>query len=194
MAKPKFDYDSDDFYDELLALAMQGLTDAEIADSLEDKFGVSLDPETFSTMKNGHYISWNSEENAIRSARILKALERGRRKINSIVRGRYLKAALGGIKTKRKDITSRKLRVDGNYTEDEEIMTTESEIELAPNMQALATWLFNHDDEWRKASEANIQEAKYADELPDEINLNIAYNQKEDIELQERMRTPKNDE
>ncbi len=26
---PKFDYDSDDFYNEILALAIQGLTDAE---------------------------------------------------------------------------------------------------------------------------------------------------------------------
>ena len=44
MARPrKFDYDSDDFYDEILALAMQGFTDAEIADMLVDKFGVSLD-------------------------------------------------------------------------------------------------------------------------------------------------------
>lgn len=52
MARPKkFDYDSDDFYDEILALAMQGLTDAEIADSLADKFGVSLSPDVFSTMK-----------------------------------------------------------------------------------------------------------------------------------------------
>ena len=43
MARPKkFDYDSDDFYDEILALSMQGLTDAEIADALDDKFGVSL--------------------------------------------------------------------------------------------------------------------------------------------------------
>ena len=42
MARPKkFDYDSDDFYDEILVLAMQGFTDAEIADMLVDKFGVS---------------------------------------------------------------------------------------------------------------------------------------------------------
>lgn len=52
MARPKkFDYDSDDFYDEILAIAMQGLTDAEIADSLADKFGVALFPEAFSSMK-----------------------------------------------------------------------------------------------------------------------------------------------
>lgn len=52
MARPKkFDYDSDDFYDEIIGIAMQGLTDAEIADSLADKFGVSLSPEAFSSMK-----------------------------------------------------------------------------------------------------------------------------------------------
>lgn len=52
MARPKkFDYDSDDFYDEIIGIAMQGLTDAEIADSLADKFGVALFPEAFSSMK-----------------------------------------------------------------------------------------------------------------------------------------------
>lgn len=49
MARPKkLDYDSDDFYDEIIGIAMQGLTDAEIVDSLADKFGVSLSPEAFS--------------------------------------------------------------------------------------------------------------------------------------------------
>lgn len=48
---PKFNYDSDDFYDEILALSMQGLTDAEIADALEDKFKTSLSPEAFCSMK-----------------------------------------------------------------------------------------------------------------------------------------------
>lgn len=55
MARPKkfdYDYEDDDFYDEIIVLAMQGLTDAEIADSLADKFGVSLSPEAFSSMKN----------------------------------------------------------------------------------------------------------------------------------------------
>ena len=85
MARPKkFDYDSDDFYDEILALAMQGLTDAEIADSLADKFGQSLSPEVFSTMKNGCYANWTEKENQRRSARFNKVLARGRRKITSI--------------------------------------------------------------------------------------------------------------
>ena len=147
---PKFNYDSDDFYDEILALAMQGLTNAEIATMLEDKFGESLSPEAFSSMVNGTYDKWSDEENDRRSAKLVKVLVRGRNKVNSIVRGAYLKAALGGKKVKGKSVTKRKLRVDGALTEDEEIQTIETESEMPPNIQALATWLYHHDKEWRK--------------------------------------------
>lgn len=160
MGRPKkFDYDSDDFYDEILALAMQGLTDAEIADALEGKFGVSLSPEVFCCMKNGNYENWSQEENERRSARFTKVLARGRRKINSIVRSAYLKAALGGKKIKNKTVTTRKLKIDGVYTDDEEIQTTEGETELPPNMQALATWLYHHDEEWRKVERKQDEDA-----------------------------------
>lgn len=160
MARPrKFDYDSDDFYDEILALAMQGFTDAEIADMLVDKFGVSLDPETFTSMKNGNYIGWTDDENERRSERFLKVLARGRRKINGIVRGAYLKAALGGKKLKTKTTTTRKLRVSGVYTDDEEIQTTETEAELPYNVQAMATWLYHHDPEWRKIERKQDEDA-----------------------------------
>lgn len=151
MARPKkFDYDSIDFYDEILALSMQGLTDAEIADALGDKFGVSLSPEVFSCMKNGKYEAWSDNENERRSAKLSKVLARGRNKINGIVRGAYLKAAIGGKKIRSKSVTRRKLKVDNVYTDDEEIQTTESESEMPPSIQALATWLYHHDPEWRK--------------------------------------------
>ena len=152
MGRPKkFDYDSDDFYDEILALSMQGLTDAEIADALEDKFGTSLSPEVFSCMKNGNYEAWSDVENKRRSARLSKVLARGRRKINSIVRGAYLKAALGGKKLKNKSTTTRRLKLpDGTLTEEEDIQTTVSEIEQPANIQALSTWLYHHDEEWRR--------------------------------------------
>ena len=152
MGRPrKFDYDSDDFYDEILALAMQGMTDAEIADALCDKFGESLSPDTFSMMKNGNYDKWSDEENGRRSSRIVRVLARGRRKINSIVRGAYLKAALGGKKLKNKTTTTRKVRYpDGTETDDEDVSTTIAEIEQPANIQALSTWLYHHDEEWRK--------------------------------------------
>ncbi len=151
MARPtKFDYDSDDFYDEILALSMQGLTDAEIADALGDKFGESLSPEVFSSMKKGNYEAWSEEENKRRSERFSKVLARGRRKILSIVRGAYLKAALGGKKIKSKTTVKRKMKIDGVYTEDEEIQVSETEQELPYNVQALATFMYHHDPEWRK--------------------------------------------
>lgn len=171
MARPKkFDYDSDDFYDEILALAMQGLNDAEIADALGDKFGKSLDPETFNCMKNGNYINWTKEENERRSARFIKVLARGRRKTTSLVRGAYLKAALGGKKVKSKTVVRRRLKIDGAYTEDEEIQTSETETEMPYNIQALATWLYHHDPEWRKVQRNQDTEAS---EVPTDVKKGI---------------------
>lgn len=160
MARPdKFDYDSNDFYDEILALSMQGLTDAEIADALETKFGTSLSPGTFSCMKNGTYRQWTKKENKVRSERLNNVLARGRRKINSIVRGTFLKAALGGRKLKNKSTVTRKMRTpEGSVTDTEEIQSTETENEMPPNIQALATWLYHHDAEWRKIQRKEDEE------------------------------------
>lgn len=173
MARPKkFDYDSDDFYDEILALSMQGLTDAEIADALEDKFGVSLDVETFNCMKNGNYIGWSKEENTKRSERLLKVLARGRRKTISIVRGAYLKAALGGKKIKSTTVVRRKMKIDGAYTDDEEIQTSETEQELPYNVQAMATFLYHHDPEWRKVERKQDEDANNVSKVT-EHGINI---------------------
>ena len=80
MAKPKFNYDGEEFYKEIYALAMQGLNDAEIAYSLGDNLGVvldddgnvlaesdvkGLDPSRFSQMKEGKYECWTDEEKQI---------------------------------------------------------------------------------------------------------------------------------
>lgn len=167
----KFDYDSDDFYDEIMALALQGLSDAEIADALQDKFGQSLDPETFNCMKNGNYIGWTEEENERRSARFLKVLARGRRKTTSVVRGAYLKAALGGKKVKTRTVVTRRLKIDGAYTDDEEIQTSETETEMPYNIQALATWLYHHDPEWRKVQRKQDTEAS---EIPMDVKKGVS--------------------
>lgn len=172
MARPKkFDYDSDDFYDEILALSMQGLTDAEIADALGEKFAQSLTPEVFSTMKNGCYANWSEEENERRSDRLNKVLARGRRKTTSVVRGAYLKAALGGKKVKTRTVVTRRLRVDGMYTDDEEIQTSETETEMPYNVQALATWLYHHDPEWRKVQRKQDTDAS---EIPVDVKKGVS--------------------
>lgn len=66
MAKPKHNYDSEDFYIDIGTFALQGMNDAEIADALD------LDTETFSCMKNGNYYCWTKEENERRGSRIIK--------------------------------------------------------------------------------------------------------------------------
>lgn len=173
MAKPKHDYDSEEFYQEIFGYAMQGATDAEIADNLD------LDPEAFSTMKNGKYIAWNEEQNARRSERILKVLARGRRKVNSVVRGRFLKAALGGIKTKNVAKLKRPVLDENGFpTKDENgkpitevVQINETEFESPPNIQALSVWLYHHDPEWRK-----IQRGEDADasDIPTDIQQGIS--------------------
>lgn len=164
MAKPKFNYDSEDFYKEIYALAMQGLIDSEIAYNLGDSLGVAEDengvpyetvakgltPEVFSKMKNGNYEGWTEEENKRRSARISQELAHGRAKVLGIVRGRYLKAALGGIKIKGSVTRKRYNIVDGEKKLDNMVVEeTESVSETAPNMQALANWLYHNDTEFR---------------------------------------------
>ena len=176
MAKPKFNYDSEDFYKEIYALAMQGLNDGEIAYSLGDSLGVVLDdngnvieersikglsPEAFSQMKNGTYDRWTKEENQRRSARIVKELAHGRAKVLGIVRGRYLKAALGGIKIKGKVTKKRYNIINGIKDEDNMVMEeVNSEQETAPNMQALANFLYHHDPQFR-----NIQKGIEDDDI-----------------------------
>ena len=70
------------------------------------------------------------------------ALTRARAQITAVVRQKYLATALGGLKVKTV------IRRDG-------IIIQEVEAELPPNIQALATWLFNHDEEWRQATLAS---------------------------------------
>ena len=57
MAKPKHDYDSEDFYKRIEGLAMNGYTDGEIANEL------NLSADVFGSMKNGNYQCWDEEEN-----------------------------------------------------------------------------------------------------------------------------------
>lgn len=136
---PKHDYDSDDFYDQVFYLAFNGAINSEIAVSL------NLVPDVFNKMVNGNYQPWSEEDNARRSARLSRVLANAREKINYMVRGRYLKAALGGIKVKSK--TTRYIKGEKDETLE---VVQETETELAPNMQALTTWMYHHDPEYRK--------------------------------------------
>ena len=96
MAKPKYDYDSEDFYKRIEALAMNGYTDEEKANEL------NLRREVFTCMKNSNYETWTDEENKRRGECITNVLAHGQTKIVALLRGVYIKGAIGGKKTKSK--------------------------------------------------------------------------------------------
>ena len=158
MRKPKHNYYDDKFYEDIMGYAMQGFTDAEIADALD------LNADVFGSMKNGNYAMWNKKQNTERSERINRVLTRGRMKINSIVRSAYLKAALGGKKVKKSIVKYVQERCDcegkdkhcpycggtGWVTLTDKAVAQEETEELCPNVQAMSMWLLHHDPEWRK--------------------------------------------
>ena len=199
MAKPKFNYDGEDFYKEIYALAMQGLNDGEIAYALGDNLGVvldddgrvisesdvkGLDPSTFALMKEGKYKGWTDEENERRGKRISKELAHGRAKVLGIVRGRYLKAALGGIKIKGKVTRKRYNIVNGVKDEDNMVMEeSESIQETAPNMQALANFLYHHDTEFRNIQKG-IEEGDLNIKVKNGVNIS-AWLEKENEEAKD---------
>ena len=158
----KFDYNSEEFYNAIEQLAMKGMTDRHIARALVADFGESLNPNYFSSLKN------EKDENGELTERakgISEALARGREKINLLVRDTYLKTALGGKKTKDVVRAFVEYKCDckghddscpvcnglGKYYSETKAIIQEVEREMQPNIQALSTWLFNHDEEWKQA-------------------------------------------
>lgn len=155
---------------------------------LEDTSNIpdSLAYETFSRMKNGKYDGWTEQENALRSMLICQVLERARSKLCLVYKGVYDKLALGKWKTKSKTTTtSSKVNKEGERYE--ETVTTETEQDIAPNLQALTMWRFHHDKEFREemAAMKKMDVSVEADKGIEKINISVAYNKKEDLDLQE---------
>lgn len=171
MAKAKYDYDNDNgenpFYNTIARLAAQGCTEAEIATAL------TLTEATFCNMKNGTYAMWSDEENKRRSDLIKQVLTRGRQSILTVIRGKYLKAALGGIKYKN---VSKKFIEEacecrgsdpdceicgglGKITRSDKWITIETENETCPNMVALSNLLYHWDAQWREIQRGKDKDA-----------------------------------
>jgi len=151
--KPRFDYDGDVFYAKIEALAKKGAINSEIAVMLRDEDGRCLHPDTFSKMLNGKYDGWTKEENIRRSLRMCQTLRNAREEINAIVRSKFLQTALGGIKLKTQSVVTRQVKIEGHETPVDVVQTTSTETETAPNQSALATWLHNFDEDWRRRSQ-----------------------------------------
>lgn len=146
--KPKYNYTSEEFLSLVESYAKKGFTDKEIA------YAIGINPDTFSKKKS-------------EIDQLSQVLARGRAQINAAVRAKFLAMALGGIKTKNRTI--RQLRdMEGNLTGEEEVQT--NEIELAPSLQAMTTWLYHHDEGWRKI-ERNEDEDN---DIPTDIDRGIS--------------------
>ena len=214
-AQKKFDYDGQDFYTAIGNLASRDFNDYEIAmhigeevrKIIEDRNNKIIDdaetpddiiledtenipnglaPEVFSRMKNGNYDKWTEQENKLRSMLIGQALSQARVKLNLLYKGVYDKLAMGKWKTKTTTkVEKNTINKEGTpYTE---TTTTITEQELPPNMQALTTWRFNHDPEFKKTlQQMKKMDVSVEDKTIDKIKVNIVYNKKEDTELQEK--------
>ena len=214
-AQKKFDYDGQDFYTAIGNLASRDFNDYEIAmhigeevrKIIEDRNNKIIDdaetpddiiledtenipddltPEVFSKMKNGNYEGWNEQENKLRSMLISQVLSRARVKLNLLYKGVYDKVAMGKWKTKTVTTVVRDgVDKEGNRVKDTTTTTTEQE--LPPNMQALTTWRFHHDPEFKKTlQQMKKMDVSLEDKTIDKIKVNIVYNKKEDTELQEK--------
>ena len=199
--KEKFDYSDPAFYQEIEELASAGYSDASIAYGLADKFGVGLVPQTFSTFKNEKDDNGEPTE---RNKRINEALVRGRSGILQAARSTYYQMALGQRKTSivRRNAVQKRCPCcyendmhpqddcpqcggTGWYYLTDKVVTEESEMEIAPNMQALATFLYNNDPEWREnilrkkreEAEAAAAASDGSNGLQTAVNIRITYTQ-----------------
>ena len=143
----KYDYTDEGFLSTIESYAKKGFTDKEIA------YALGLCPTYFSEKKN-------------QVPELSDVLVRGRATINAAVRAKFLAMAMGGIKTK--SVTKRALRnEDGELTGETEIQTVEGE--LAPSLQAMTTWLYHHDEDWRKVERREDED----DDVPSNIEHGI---------------------
>jgi len=214
-AQKKFDYDGRDFYTAIGNLAGRDYNDKEIAmnlgqevrsiicqrnrertESAESSESVVLEdvdcvpdgltPEVFTKMKNGNYEGWNEQENSLRSMLISQVLSQARVGLTLLYKDVYNRVAAGKWKTKtvtktEKDTVSRE---GVPYTE---VVTTTTEQELPPNMQAITTWRYHHDPEFRGTlQQMKRMDVSVEDKTVDSVKVSIVYNKKEDTELQER--------
>ncbi|MCQ2257841.1 MAG: hypothetical protein MJZ41_07610 [Bacteroidaceae bacterium] len=174
--------------DKIMKQINDGVDDIDDMPELEDTSCIpdSLSAEVFSRMKSGNYEGWNEQENKLRSMLISQVLERARSKLVLVYKGVYDKIALGKWKTKSvTTTTSSKVNKEGERYE--ETVTTETTQDLAPNLQALTMWRFHHDKEFREemAAMKKMDVSVEADKGIEKINISVAYNKKEDLELQE---------
>lgn len=165
MAKPKYDYDSDYFYQRIQESADRQMQENHI---IWDKV-IAADlgfetPTTFSEMKNGEYRAWSKEENERRSKRINDLLSRARAGVEPEVWKMVLEMGLGKVQAQ--DITFDKI---GDKIQDEQRITVHK---LPPNLNALQMWLRHHSQMYRSIESGKLEDEENGD-IPTDITHGI---------------------
>lgn len=164
MAKPKYDYDSDYFYQRIRESADRQMQENHIIwDKLIAK-DIDLESSVFSAMKSGCYPQWSKEENDRRSEQINNVLSRARASVEPEVWRMVLEMGLGKVQAQ--DITFDKI---GDKIQDEQRITVHK---LPPNLNALQMWLRHHSQMYRSIESGKL-EAEENSDIPTDITHGI---------------------
>ena len=180
MITPQFDYEDENFWGQVYELAVQGLSDKQIAIHLKTDNKTRFRPETFKEMIRGTYSVWNDADRQDYTMKLREVLESARERINALVRGKYLKCGLGGIAVKTTSTIRRRMKIDDQYTDDEIIQTTETISETAPNPNILRHWLVMYDKDWSRNEMDDVDDIS-----PDNVKRGIDVASWLDKEMQE---------
>lgn len=157
--KPKYDYTSESFLSMIADYAKRTCTDTEIAQN------IGLSVSEFCKKKTEF-------------PQIAQTLSHARSGINTVVRGTFLKTALGGRLIKTYSYVQKRCECRGNdpkcpicdgtgwITPEQHRVVTETE--QAPNPMVQIRWLMNYDTDFRKRTKGEAD-----DELPQNIQKGV---------------------
>lgn len=181
MAKPQYDYDSEDFYNTLQRFASVVEQDDRIAILLD------LTPEVFNRMKNGKYEGWDEEKNKRRSERISQVLTRARSATITRVHNTLFQLAIGEAYTytdsvkmagvhcecKGKKVNCPKCGGTGwvEKPDSDDAIIQKTRTKLAPSLSALTVYLRHHDPDYRKIERGLDEETSDIPEMPQGVNV-----------------------
>lgn len=180
MAKPKYDYDSEEFYSTLQRFASVVEQDDRVAILLD------LTPEVFNKMKNGKYEGWDKEKNERRSERISQVLIRARSATMARIHNTLFQLAIGEAYSYTDSVKMAGVHCEcrgkkatcpicggtgwvANPNSDD-VIIQKSRTKMAPSLPALTVYLRHHDPDYRKIERGLDEEAS---EIPTDVAQGI---------------------
>lgn len=162
MARPKYDYDSEDFYRRIRKSAERQMRDSHIIWDKVIAKDLSLNERTFSEMKRGEYRHWSESENETRRRRINEVLSEAEESFTPEVWKMILEMGLGNAESQDTVFDV----VDGKAKNSQRVTVHK----LPPNLGALQLWLRHHSKTYRGVESGK---ADNDDDVPTEISHGV---------------------